>query len=246
MSIALAGLAMGFLGSSHCFGMCGGIAAALSAAPGRPETRSIARACAVNVGRVASYAAAGAIAGALGASATSIVGPSMAFGLRSVAALLIIAAGLYIAGWSSAVLRVERVGASFWRRIAPHARRFRASASPLSALAFGALWGWVPCGLVYSALGVAAASGSASDGTLMMAAFGLGTMPATLAIGLAAGSSMRFLRARWTRRMAGALVVLFGFWTFAAAAVSWMATQHGAATCHVAAAPHLAGPGSHS
>lgn len=228
---------MGFLGSAHCFGMCGGIAGAFSAVrAGEPaagaSARDLQRALATNLGRMASYSAAGAIAGTLGASLIEVGGPGTMLVLRALAAVLIVAAGLYVAGWSTVVLRVERLGASLWRRIAPLAARTRASASLASAIAFGALWGWLPCGLVYSALAVAAAAGSASGGAMVMAAFGLGTLPATLAIALLSGRGAGLLRAHSTRRLAGAMVVAFGLWTFASAAMSFANSSTDAAACH--------------
>lgn len=239
MSVALAGLAMGFLGSSHCIGMCGGIAAALSAAPrrdGAGATRdAMATAVTQNLGRVASYGAAGALAGAFGAAFSGLGGADGMFALRAVAALLIVATGLYLAGLSAAVTRIEALGGALWRRLGPVAGRLRRSDSALAAFAFGALWGWLPCGLVYSALAVAAASGSAADGAMTMAGFGLGTLPATLAVGVFAGRGQAVLRSLSARRAAGAMVVAFGLWTFVAAAGAWQrsaATPGAVPSCH--------------
>lgn len=220
MNVALAGLAMGFLGSSHCVGMCGGIAGALSTVtePGARRSDALLRSLANNAGRIASYGTAGAVAGRFGATLAGLAGANGMFALRGVAALLIVAAGLHVAGWSSALLKLEVVGGRVWRHLAPLARRARAARSLPAALAFGALWGWLPCGLVYSALVVAAASGSALHGALVMAGFGVGTLPATLAIGAFAGGSRRLLRSPAARRAAGLAVIAFGVWTFAAGA----------------------------
>ncbi len=243
MSFVMAGLAMGFLGSSHCLGMCGGIAGALAAA--RPDPgggaapRDLARGLLCNTGRIASYAAMGAATGAFGAALAGLGGTTGMFALRALAALLIVATGLYLAGWSSGIARIEAAGGRVWRRVAPLARKARASSSPLAPLAFGALWGWLPCGLVYSALAVAAASGSGAGGALTMAAFGLGTLPATLAIGLFAGRGAAALRTHAARRLAGTMIVGFGLWTFAAAASAWSPHAPASGSCHetVAAAP---------
>lgn len=237
MSVALAGLAMGFLGSTHCIGMCGGIAGALSAASkadtdSRRQGADVPRSLCYNVGRIASYTAMGALAGAFGAALAGVGGAGGMLALRSLAAVLIIAAGLYVAGWSSAVVRIEAVGGRLWRRVAPLARQARASTSPLAALGFGALWGWLPCGLVYSALAVAAASGSGADGARMMAGFGLGTLPATLAVGVFAGRGVGFLRMHAARQFAGATVIAFGVWTFAAAAGAFANSTDGTPACH--------------
>lgn len=226
MSIAVAGLAMGFLGSAHCIGMCGGIAGALSSARG-----GVRRSLAYNVGRIASYSMMGGLVGVFGASLAGLAGTNGMLALRLLAALLIVAVGLHLAGWSGVSTRIERAGASVWRRIAPLARRAGSSSSPLSALALGALWGWLPCGLLYSALSIAAASGSASDGALSMAAFGIGTLPATLSIGLFAGRGISLLRAHSARAACGLLVIGFGAWTMIGA-VDAARTMSSGGACH--------------
>jgi len=74
----------------------------------------------------------------------------------------------------------------------------------------GLLWGWLPCGLVYSVLVAALATGSALEGGALMLAFGLGTLPALLAMGMAAVRLKRFLQHLWVRRGSGLLVLTFG------------------------------------
>jgi hypothetical protein len=231
VSVALAGLAMGFLGSAHCVGMCGGIAAALSAAsPGGAATQ-VRRSFAYNAGRIASYTVMGALAGLFGATLAGLAGTTGMLVLRSLAALLIVAVGLYLAGWSPVVGRIEVAGGVVWRRLAPLARRVRVSASPLAAFGFGALWGWLPCGLLYSALAIAAASGSWTDGALSMAAFGLGTLPATLSIGVFAGRGASFLRSHAARAACGVLVIGFGAWTMVGAVTAAQTTAT-TGSCH--------------
>jgi sulfite exporter TauE/SafE len=232
MSAIAAGLAMGFLGSAHCAAMCGGIAAALSgpvAGPASPLSRVLVQ----NAARVAAYATAGAVAGGFGATLAGAAGAEGAFVLRALAALVTIAAGLQIGGWAALLLRFEAAGAVLWKHLAPLAARARASRSFAGAAVFGALWGFLPCGLVYSALVLASTSGSALDGAAAMAAFGLGTTPATLALGIVAGRGLASLRGLAARQLAGALVVCFGVWTFAGAAVSYReAAAAGAPACH--------------
>ncbi|HXC50846.1 MAG TPA: sulfite exporter TauE/SafE family protein [Candidatus Limnocylindrales bacterium] len=238
MNIALAGLAMGFLGSSHCIAMCGGLAAALPSATGNSARgRNVQRTACYNAGRIASYAVAGAIAGGAGAAFAGLGGASGVLVLRGVSALLIIAVGLYVAGWSNAVVRIERLGGGIWRTIAPHARRARESDSLVASTLFGAMWGWLPCGLVYSALVVAASSGSSASGAMTMAGFGLGTLPAMTLIGVAAGRGVRLLRGTRARQFAGALVIVFGAWTLASAAVSSVEVAAHGPACHAVHAP---------
>jgi sulfite exporter TauE/SafE len=127
---------------------------------------------------------------------------------------------------------IERAGEPVWRRIAQVARRFVPVRSPGQALALGLLWGWMPCGLVYTALAAAVVSGSALGGAVTMAAFGLGTLPMLLAMGFAASAVARAARIRWVRAAAGvALVVLGVMQTAHAWAASSAASGAGAHVC---------------
>jgi len=205
LSLAASAFAAGLLGGVHCAGMCGGIAASLSASARGPL---ITRQVAFNSGRIGSYAVAGAAAGALGdLSRYAPAALTVQITLFALANGLMILLGLHIAGWSGAVLRLERAGGFVWRRIQPIARRLMPVDSTPRALAAGLAWGWVPCGLVYTMLVMALASGGALEGATVMAAFGAGTLPTLLAAGIAAQRLVAIRRAPWIRRAAGALVV---------------------------------------
>jgi len=210
------GITVGVVGSVHCVGMCGGIAGALamSRATGPRATRSeFARHLLHGFGRVTSYALAGAAAGAFGSAAAVALGPTATSLLRALAAALIVALGLYLGGWWNGLMVIERAGAGLWRRIAPAARVLRTGDSIAGAFALGMLWGWLPCGLVYSALALAATSADAADGAVLMIGFGAGTVPAVLGAGLAAARLGAVLRASASRRLAGVMVVALGVWT---------------------------------
>lgn len=206
--LAAAALAAGLLGGVHCAGMCGGIVGTLALEARGP---ALGRQLAYNAGRVGSYAIAGSLAGFAGSLAYAggawIAAQSAMFLVANVVMILL---GLYIAGWGRAVLRLEAAGLPLWRRIQPIAQRLLPIDSTAKALGAGAAWGWIPCGLVYSMLVLAAASGSAAGGALVMAAFGLGTLPNLLAAGLAAQRLTALRRAPWLRRAAGSLVVVLG------------------------------------
>jgi sulfite exporter TauE/SafE len=130
--------------------------------------------------------------------------------LFAVANLMLIALGLYLAGLWHGITVLERGGAVLWRRIQPLAAGLLRSPSTRDTLALGALWGWIPCGLVYAMLVSALASGSAANGAFIMLAFGLGTLPNLLALGWAAGHAGKYLRDPALRIAAGLIVTTFG------------------------------------
>jgi len=176
-------LVAGLAGSVHCAGMCGGIVSAFSvggpaAAPTHQRVIPIARAgrqaghvLAYNAGRIASYALAGAIAGGLAGSVASLARVTSAQMLGYwMANLMLAAMGLYLMDAWRGLARVEAMGGALWRRVQPLVRPLVPMDTPLKALALGGLWGWVPCGMVYSVLLTAMLTGSALHGALVMAA----------------------------------------------------------------------------
>ncbi|OOG28619.1 hypothetical protein B1C78_01775 [Thioalkalivibrio denitrificans] len=215
----IAAVLVGLLGGVHCAGMCGGIVTALSLgtvrAPGVDAGPSPGVSwpllLSYNLGRLLSYTAAGAIAGSAGWFATRMMDVNQAqLVLQVVAGLFMVALGLYLAGWWQALARLERAGGVVWRRLEPLGRRFLPVRRPGQALAVGLVWGWLPCGLVYSVLIWSVASGGPLQGAALMAAFGLGTLPNLLLMGVMAASLGRFLGRRPVRVSAGVLVAGFG------------------------------------
>jgi sulfite exporter TauE/SafE len=130
--------------------------------------------------------------------------------LFAAANVLMVMLGLYVAGWSAFPRRIEALGARLWRRVQPYASRLLPLDSFPRALGAGLLWGWVPCGLVYSMLALALASGGPAEGAMIMAAFGLGTLPTLLAAGLTAQRLAAIRRVRWVRAIAGTTIAVFG------------------------------------
>jgi sulfite exporter TauE/SafE len=206
---------MGLLGSTHCVAMCGGVVAVgCGALPiarrGRPLAH-VPYTLAYNAGRIASYACAGALAGLLGSTLASFGFAERAFlALRVVAAALMVAVGLYLAGFVKVLRWAERAGEPVWRRVAPLARRFVPVRTPGHALLLGLMWGWMPCGLVYAALGSATTTGSALGGAATMAAFGVGTLPTLLAMGSAAALMARLSKSPAIRTAAAVVILGFG------------------------------------
>jgi uncharacterized protein len=211
---AVAAFLAGLLGSTHCLAMCGGIAAALGTAHSARQRAW--RPLLYHFGRLTSYAVAGAIVGAVGAAggfAFAVSGWSE--WLRLATAVVVIVIGLDIslgASARTAWLRApERWGARLWRRLAPVSRALAPASPSVRALTLGLLWGWLPCGLVYSVLIAAAVAGSAARGSATMVAFGLGTLPAMAGLSYVGGRLPR--RDGTLARLLGATLVACGLWT---------------------------------
>lgn len=213
-------LILGLLGGGHCLGMCGGLMGALTLAiPAEQRGRRLRLLLAYNLGRILSYSLAGLLLGLLGwAMANS---PAVMV-LRVAAALLLVAMGLYLGGWWSGLTYIERAGRGLWRLVQPLANRLLPVSSLPRALLLGALWGWLPCGLVYSTLLWAVSQGNAGHSALLMLAFGVGTWPVLLATGLAAERTRQLLRRRGVRAAGGLLVILFGLWTLPGPHQHWL------------------------
>ncbi len=210
---------VGLFSTLHCLGMCGGIIGALTfSLP--PDVRADRwrlgiHVAAYNLGRLASYAVAGALAGGLGERLLAAISPEYGrLVLALLAAAFMVGIGLYLAGWFPRFATIERLGAPLWRRLEPIGQRLLPVASPWQALLFGAIWGWLPCGLVYSVLLWAITAGSALDGALFLLAFGLGTLPATLTAGIVTGWMARFSRTRGLRQTVGLLLILLALVSF--------------------------------
>ena len=231
LSLAAA-LVAGLAGSGHCLAMCGGVAGALAMrahGAGAGFGARLSLALVYNVARVSSYAVAGALAGLLGralVAAVDVAGLSIAFRVLA-GAVMVAAAGRLLFGWRL-LDPLEAAGAGLWRRVMPWtAGRARSRSSVSAAVALGLAWGWLPCGLTYSMLLLAATTTSALQGALVMAAFGLGTLPAMVTATVAFDRAARALSRKATLRgAAGALLLVFGAWT--AGNAVYHAAMHGA------------------
>lgn len=216
----LSALILGLLGGGHCLGMCGGLMGALTLAiPKEQRSRRFRLLLAYNLGRIFSYACAGLLIGLAG---WAVANSPAAMLLRVVAALLLMCMGLYLTGWWSGLTRIEGLGRWLWRYVQPVASRMLPVTSLPRALLLGALWGWLPCGLVYSTLLWSASQGNALHSAVLMLAFGVGTWPVLLATGLAAERTTALLRKRGIRIVGGLLVMLFGLWTLPGPHQHWL------------------------
>jgi len=211
----LSAFLVGLLGGVHCVGMCGGIVTALSLGLS-PDDRAVRWRYQLfyNAGRIFSYSVAGALFGGIGWLASHWSGiHQVQLGLQLMAAFFMLALGLYLGGWWNGLTQIERLGGVVWKRIEPLGRRFLPVRSGGQALLLGTLWGWLPCGLVYSVLVWAISAGSPARGAALLLSFGLGTLPNLLLMGVAADRLAARVRDVRIRRLAGLLVCGFGLYT---------------------------------
>ncbi|MBE8167955.1 MAG: sulfite exporter TauE/SafE family protein [Shewanella sp.] len=213
-------LLVGLMGAGHCFGMCGGLVAAFSSQTTSVKIgenlllKQLKLQLSYNFGRILSYSMAGAIVGGSAASLGSLFEiDHYLIALRILAGVMMIVTGLYVSQVWFGLTKVEIVGKCLWRFIQPAAAKLLPIQTRKKAVIAGMLWGWLPCGLVYSMLTWAVASGSALGGAMIMAAFGLGTLPALLAAGATAKTVSYWLQKRAIRIVSGLLIGAFGIHT---------------------------------
>jgi sulfite exporter TauE/SafE len=229
----IAVLLVGLLGGVHCLGMCGSIVGIFTAQLPKNRARWPFH-LAYSSGRIASYTVAGALVGTVGQAGLlmrdAVPVQHLLFALSS---LMLVMLGLYLAGLWGAVRRLENLGSGLWKRLQPYTTKLLPVNTVPRALALGALWGWLPCGLVYSVLVTSLASGSMVLGAMIMAAFGLGTLPNLLAIGLLWEHCRKWVQSPRVRLMAG--LVVMGFGVYGLIKVGYTFYVHGwAGACHVA------------
>ena len=190
---------IGVAGSVHCVGMCGGIVSAFTFL--LPKDKSHwPFTVAYNAGRILSYGIAGALTGYLGNLFSHQVNDGITL-LSILSGLFLLLLGLYLGNWWRVLTHLEKAGGNLWRFISPLGKKFLPLTHPAQAFPYGMIWGWLPCGLVYSTLTWSLASGSATSGFLTMTAFGLGTLPALFALGGSANSVKTMLSKSWVRQL---------------------------------------------
>ncbi len=205
LSIAAA-FTIGLLGSAHCMGMCGGISSALGLAQSKSATLNI---ILYNAGRLLSYGLLGLTFGYLG----ELLGDSIVMAgmvLRIIAGFLLIAMGLYLSQWWMGLSYLEKLGAKFWRYLQPLNRYLLPIDHPVKSLGLGILWGFLPCGLIYSTLGLALANGEATSSAFVMLAFGVGTLPAMFATAFSSRGILATLKQKSSRTIIGVLMCCCG------------------------------------
>ena len=203
---------LGLFSTVHCIGMCGGIIGALSLSLPQEirahKPRMFMFVTSYNIGRIASYSLAGLVAGSIGTGLLVATGFDQGHTvLRAIGVAMMIAIGLYLAGWLPQLAVVEKIGVPVWKKLEPVGRKLLPVSSLPRALAYGVIWGWLPCGLVYFVLLWALTAGNALQGALTLLAFGLGTLPTLLATGFMTSWLTRFARSPAARRAVGLLIV---------------------------------------
>lgn len=209
----LSAFIIGLLGSGHCIVMCGGISTMLTTAiSDQARHKKIMIVFAYNFGRIATYSLIGAIVASTSSMAAKNIGFPVVI-LQTIAGVFLIFLGLYLGQWLMWLSRIEYLGKKVWRHLSPLTKKFIPIKNVKSALALGALWGWLPCGLVYSTLTWSLASADALNGALIMLFFGLGTLPALLSISLGTLSVKSLLTQPLFRKVSAILVILYGIYS---------------------------------
>ena len=204
---------IGLFSTVHCIGMCGSIMGALSLSlPVSIQNHRFKRlgfVSSYNLGRIVSYSIAGLIAGGVGFSLLEISNISSSrFIAQIFTVAMMIIIGLYLAGWLPQMIYLERIGAPVWRKLEPVGRKLLPVDTVFKAFIYGMIWGWLPCGLVYSVLIWTLSSGSAINGALTMLAFGIGTMPTLISAGVMTSWITSFSRSKNARRIVGLIIIM--------------------------------------
>jgi sulfite exporter TauE/SafE len=205
--IYLSAFLIGLAGGVHCIGMCGGIAGAFTFAIPKNKSHTPYIAC-YNAGRIVSYTIAGAITGWLGSIFSSSVATGLLI-LQSLSIIFLMLLALYISDLYKGLIHFEKAGAKLWKHLAPIGKNLIPFKSPAHTLLYGMVWGWLPCGLVYSALTWSLASGSLIQGGLFMLCFGIGTLPALVATSLGASFLIPILQHKSTRLVIASILFIF-------------------------------------
>ncbi|TQV87528.1 sulfite exporter TauE/SafE family protein [Aliikangiella coralliicola] len=199
---------LGLLGAGHCIGMCGGIISSLSLATADQSNKWI-RITFYQVGRILSYCLIGLLAGWFGAQVNQLSPLPI---LSTLSGILLILMGFYVSRIWMALSYLERLGKLLWNKISPLSQSLFPVKTTSQALLLGALWGWLPCGLVYTSLSYAITTANPLHSSLFMLCFGLGTLPATLLAGAASATLKNRLNRPPVRLISALLFVGFGIY----------------------------------
>ncbi len=208
--LLLSAFLMGLIGSTHCIGMCGGIISTLSTDfSGRGQRSSWLIQLLYNVGRITSYSFIGLLIGLFSSQVMEML-PNPHLVSMKIGGVFFILLGLYISQLLNSFKYLEAAGQHLWTRIEPFGRKYLPAQTPFDAWKLGLVWGWLPCGLVYSALALAVTQVNPLHAALTMTVFGLGTLPTLLLIGHFATNVKSLLQNRAVRTVLGVILMLYG------------------------------------
>lgn len=209
---------IGLSSSGHCLMMCGGIASSLSSnVKQHAFWPRMSRTLLFHLGRISCYASLGFVIGDLLRLAVS-TSPAAVFYSRLFAGLMLVIIGAYVMGFGRVARFIESRMAFIWQKLQPVVRQFMGAESYGDAYVIGYLWGFLPCGIIYSTLLWASSQVGDTSAALLMLFFGLGTIPALFASSLFV---QKLLTGRGKKIMGAALIV-FGLWT-----MSFVFMSHG-------------------
>lgn len=215
---------MGLFSSMHCIGMCGSIIGTLTLSLSQDirnkKTLLLPFVFNYNFGRIVSYTLAGALAGVIESVVSSVpMGEIDGYRIMQLfSAAVMASAGLYIAGWFPRFAYIEKAGTRFWKLIEPYGRKLIPVKNLTQAFLFGMVWGWLPCGLVYAALALAATTGNIGNSALTMLFFGLGTLPAVMGVGIMTGILTRLSRMQRFKQAVGLFMIVLALFS----ALPWL------------------------
>ncbi|MFY8134153.1 MAG: sulfite exporter TauE/SafE family protein [Aquimonas sp.] len=224
-----AALVAGLLGGVHGVARCGGVAAGL-AVSARAQTPAEAwrMAWRSNLGRITGYTLAGLVVGGVGAGLIALArSDALLLGARMAVGAVLVLVGLRMLFPGAGFNLFAKPGAALWARLAPLQQRLLPANTAPRQIALGLLWGWLPCGLSLTLLSAAWLSADALQGALIMASFGLGTLPLMLPLTYSGARALRWLQRPGTRRTAAALVIASGLLTLAAPWLAQIPAVHG-------------------
>ncbi len=216
--ILIAAFLAGLFGSVHCIGMCGGFVGLFNQQGAQPKTQpflsSLPYWLLTNTGRIGSYTIAGVIAGSIGGTAIGIFDPN---NVQNIGLMLaggfMVALGLYLAGWWQGLVYFEKLGGTLWKKVQAPFSQLLTQRGWRTSLLTGLIWGWLPCGLVYSMLVWSMTIATPLGGASIMLAFGLGTLPMLIGLGAISGKLHQLRQQPLLRQTLGALIIAFGLLT---------------------------------
>jgi sulfite exporter TauE/SafE len=203
---------MGFLGSGHCVAMCGSLSMALGFSVPNDKPFLL-YSIMISFGRIFGYGLIGFTVNFFAQSVVSLTQGGVLY-LAFLSSILMFGIGLHIANISSVVLKTEFIGKWFQPLIDPIKAKILPIDSLIKCILYGFFWGFLPCGLVYTALSLALTSPSSVTGFLVMLFFGLGTLPTLVGLTLVNAKLNLILNRSYVRVLLGVSVMLMALWQF--------------------------------